>query len=108
MNNPACLGSTSKYYCGKDIGFKCGCCNGCGPTDGDNCVACMILDVKTKNLPKGYLVNKFGATSILKGDVFICGRRLSIKNRCGEDHFLCSGCDSLTRNKNNYFKAYSE
>lgn len=63
-------GATSKYYCGKNIGFNCGCCSGCGPTNGDNCLPCMILDVKSRNLPKGYLVNKFGATAMLKDLIF--------------------------------------
>jgi len=63
-------GTTSKYYCGKEIGFKCGCCTGCGPTNGDNCLPCMKLDVKSRNLPRGYLVNKFGATAIFKNNSF--------------------------------------
>ena len=44
----ACLGTTGQYYCGANIEV-CnidGCCNGsCGPNDGCNCRACMVLDI---------------------------------------------------------------
>ncbi|EAR88377.1 hypothetical protein TTHERM_00812940 (macronuclear) [Tetrahymena thermophila SB210] len=101
------VGTSGKYYCGKSIGFHCGCCSGCGPHDGDNCLPCMILDVSIRNLPKGYLVNKYGANSILKDKVFSCGRLIA-KKRCGENYYWCDGCDSLTRNAKNYYEAFSK
>ncbi|KAL4472621.1 hypothetical protein ABPG74_018570 [Tetrahymena malaccensis] len=101
------VGETGKYYCGQDIGFRCGCCSGCGPHNGDNCLPCMILDVQTRKLPKGYLVNKFGAISILKDQQFSCGRLIGRK-RCGENYYWCDGCDSLMRNAKNYKEAFSQ
>lgn len=39
----------------------CGCCDGgCGPDNGENCDACMELDVKRWKLDKGYLINTAG------------------------------------------------
>lgn len=39
----------------------CSCCDGhCGPDNGENCDACMELDVKRWNLSKGYLINTAG------------------------------------------------
>ena len=47
----AVMGDTSKYYCGGRMMGKCSCCDGeCGPDNGENCDACMELDVKRWNL----------------------------------------------------------
>jgi hypothetical protein len=36
------LGTTSKYFCGGKLIGSCRCCDGnCGPTNGENCDACM-------------------------------------------------------------------
>jgi hypothetical protein len=57
----AILGVVSKYYCGGKMTGKCNCCDGnCGPDNGENCDACMELDVKKWNLAKTYLVNTAG------------------------------------------------
>lgn len=40
------FGDHVKYYCGGDLLFKCRCCDGyCGPTNGENCIDCMRLDM---------------------------------------------------------------
>ena len=55
------LGQSGKYYCSGRLEGKCICCDGqCGPTNGCNCNSCMKLDLKSRMLPKGYLVNKEG------------------------------------------------
>ena len=70
------LGSTGKYYCGKKLdGPKCNCCdNYCGLSTGCNCSACMELDIKARNLPRGWLVNKQGFVARKSGRLFYCGR----------------------------------
>jgi hypothetical protein len=76
--NKARLGQTGKYYCGGRLDTKCGCCDGsCGPTNGCNCRACMALDLQSRQLPKGYLVNKEGRT-VRRGvqDKFYCGSKV--------------------------------
>ena len=73
------FGTTGKYYCGKkNLIGKCGCCNGhCGPTNGENCDACMELDMKKYGLCKGFLVNAEGTVCKLDKDTknYYCGRR---------------------------------
>jgi hypothetical protein len=57
----AALGNAAKYYCGGTLIGKCSCCDGgCGPDNGENCDACMQLDVQRWKLDKGYLVNTGG------------------------------------------------
>ena len=57
----AALGSTSKYYCGGQLLGRCECCDGfCGPDSGENCDACMELDIKRWNLSRTYLINTIG------------------------------------------------
>lgn len=73
------FGTTGKYYCGKKslIG-KCRCCDGhCGPTNGENCDACMELDLKKYGLCKGFLVNSQGVVCKLDRNSrnYYCGRR---------------------------------
>ena len=68
------LGSSGKYYCGRKL--DCGCCNGfCGPIKGCNCMNCMKLDIQTRNLTKGWLVNQDGVKA-KKGmtGLFYCGQ----------------------------------
>lgn len=43
------LGSNDIYYCGKRLGFICGCCDGnCGPSNGCCCNSCMKFNCKLK------------------------------------------------------------
>lgn len=56
------LGTTGKFYCGDKLGLLCSCCNGsCGPTNGENCLRCMRLDLIRFGLPKGHLLNGKGS-----------------------------------------------
>jgi hypothetical protein len=71
------IGTTGKYYCQDSLGIKCECCDGnCGPTNGDNCIDCMELDIKMRNLPKGYLLNSEGSICKvdLKSETVCCGK----------------------------------
>jgi hypothetical protein len=98
------IGETGKYYCGKDLDrVDCRCCNGsCGPTNGCNCSACMQLDLNSRILPKGWLVNREGFPS-KKGSTgqFYCGRCVmrNIPNcdgYCGPDNGPnCDSCKKL-------------
>lgn len=79
------LGSTGKYYCGGRLdGPRCACCNGqCGPSNGCNCSACMILDVQKRELPRGWLVNREGGSARCSSEtpgVFYCGRMVMTDN----------------------------
>lgn len=81
-------GVTGKYYCGALMNETCECLeiirrlslfsvpiNTCGPVDYCNCVNCMQLDLESRRLPKGYLVNREGAVArIGPTGVFYCGR----------------------------------
>ena len=102
--NVARIGQSGKYYCGKDLDrVDCRCCNGsCGPTNGCNCSACMQLDLFSRNLPKGWLVNREGYPS-RKGSTgsFYCGRCV-MKNVPNCDGFCgptngpnCDSCKKL-------------
>lgn len=98
------LGSSGKYYCGGKLEGKCGpwgCCDGsCGPTNGCNCRACMILDIQTRNLPKGYWVNRDGAICRrgTTGNVY-CGRKMDMPGSdgyCGPTNGpQCKSCKVL-------------
>ena len=72
------IGTTGKYYCGCEqtyFAIRCECCGTCGPTDGCNCDACMQLDVSTRRLPPGQLVNSEGRLSQRSSNGhFYCGR----------------------------------
>ena len=79
------LGSTGKYYCGRNLdGRRCRCCDGhCGPTNGCNCSACMKLDVERRCLPRGWLVNRHGCPARISGRRFYCGRKvMADDSRC--------------------------
>ena len=55
------IGDANKYYCGKNVDTCKSCCNGnCGPTNGCNCRACMLIDVTKRMLKPGFLVNSKG------------------------------------------------
>ena len=104
------LGSSGKFYCGGRLGFTCGCCNArCGPTDGCNCLSCFELDLETRALPSGYLLNKAGFP-VRKGRrrgswdgtmTFYCGRKVMNRNTqtdgwCGPtDGNNCSDCELI-------------
>ncbi|XP_055344526.1 uncharacterized protein LOC129592499 [Paramacrobiotus metropolitanus] len=101
--NVARQGASGKYYCGKALNGNCRCCDGfCGPDNGCNCQACMKLDIAARCLPKGYLVNKEGATC-RKGTtgLYYCGRRVLVgkddcDGHCGPTNGPnCSACKML-------------
>ena len=106
------LGITGKYYCGTNLyGPKCECCNGvCGGTnmDGCNCLACMELDLKARNLPKGsWLVNceGFNAKKSSENGFFYCGRKVLKDNRsCGPDGQNCVSCSQLNKMEKNTYR----
>ena len=108
------LGSTGKFYCQGRLSSSHGtCCNGsCGPTNGCNCAPCMQLDIKMRQLPKGYFVNSDGYTarrginsSHGSGDRsrFYCGRKVMAGTYrcdgwCGPtDGPNCRSCQLLQR-----------
>jgi hypothetical protein len=90
------LGETGKYYCEGRLDTGCRCCDGyCGPTNGCNCTACFRLDLSSRNLPRGYFINKLGYP-VRKGEVWLgrqryyCGRKCMPRNTqtdgwCGDD-----------------------
>jgi hypothetical protein len=99
------LGETGKYYCGGRLEEHCSCCDGsCGPGNGCNCMSCMKLDVESRLLPRGYLVNRDGFPS-RKGTTghWYCGRQvMEREHRC--DGFCgptngpnCRACRKLER-----------
>lgn len=97
----ASLGTTAKYYCGGPLLYKCSCCDGnCGTTNGENCLGCMELDMKSRGLPKGFLVNSDGV--ICKVDIarktVYCGTLVSSfrDSRCAPKD-PCSSCNKLTK-----------
>jgi len=108
---PARIGSVSKYYCGFKTEVHCGCtCDGhCGPGDGCNCAACMELDIQSRKLGKGNLVNKDGFTAILIDSKFYCGRRIkgvfSANSNCEPASTSnCNACKSLDRSSKGLYK----
>ena len=90
------LGESGKHYCAGPLDTSCRCCDGsCGPTNGCNCTACFSLDLSTRNLPEGFVINKSGYPA-RKGDFWLgmrryyCGRKVMTMNRstdgwCGDD-----------------------
>ncbi len=55
------LGDNGQYYCSGKLFGMCKCCDGgCGPDNGENCDACMELDIKRRNLGPHYLINPRG------------------------------------------------
>lgn len=73
------LGESGMRYCGGPLPSPCGCCNGkCGPTNGCACAECMAIETRVRKLPRGWLVNKKGA-SCRKGTTgrYYCGRKHS-------------------------------
>ena len=89
--NRAALGTTGKFYCGKRFNEVCICCNGnCGPTNGCNCVDCMELDVLSRALPPGYLVNSHGNISKLYGAKMHCATP-----NCKTGQIQCPSCRTL-------------
>ncbi|CAF5168287.1 unnamed protein product, partial [Rotaria sp. Silwood1] len=80
------LGTTGKYYCGGKLdGSQCQCCNDrCGPSTGCNCSGCMLLDVQKRQLPRGWLVNREGASarrSRVDPTKFYCGRIIMTREK---------------------------
>jgi len=108
------LGQTGKYYCGERLTSNHGsCCNGyCGTTNGCNCRKCMILDIKTRRLPRGYYVNREGAVA-RAGETgnYYCGRKVmddddySCDGWCGPTNGpQCYACQLLEAEINNEYK----
>jgi len=63
-----------------------------------NCSGCMELDIRNRNLPKGWLVNieGFPAKQSPNNERFYCGRRVVNEIFCGPDSGKnCHGCDNL-------------
>lgn len=97
------LGQNGKYYCGKRVPVNsCRCCNGsCGPDDGCNCSDCMKLDIQSRRLPRGSLLNKDGrvATQSRKNGRFYCQDRTrqgGLNGICGpNDGPNCTACSIL-------------
>jgi len=95
------LGASGKFYCGGKLeGNKCCCDGNCGPTDGCNCKSCMMLDIQTRGLGKGYWVNREGFTCRKgNGGRVYCGRKTSrgfVSFYCGPDNGdNCQACRIL-------------
>ncbi|KAL0227431.1 hypothetical protein RCL1_003575 [Eukaryota sp. TZLM3-RCL] len=54
------VGDNGKHYCGRKI-LSCSCCDGyCGPRYGCNCLECMKLDLRSTQVPLGFLINREG------------------------------------------------
>lgn len=112
LNRIAYLGMTGKFYCGGQLdGSRCRCCNGiCGPVSGCNCSACMILDVTSRNLPRGWLVNQQGAPCVRRNEHFFCGRVSTYTEddkilRCNlDDKEQCDSCKVISKQ---YDRRYS-
>jgi len=79
-NRNAFLGANAKFYCGGalDGQYGCQCCYGACKPNGCNCSGCMQLDLKSRNLPKGWLVNRDGCLAQYINGVFYCGRNSPI------------------------------
>ncbi len=94
-------GESSKFYCGKLMNAKCGCCVGyCGPGNGCNCKGCMAMDVEYRGLGKGLLVNREGFTAQIINAQFYCGRSV-----CNPDNKnQCNSCKILTSLKNTRYE----
>lgn len=114
IGHMARIGETGKYYCGKTLdGPRCMCCNGsCGPTNGCNCSSCMQLDLLSRNLPKGWLVNTDGFPC-RKGTtgLFYCGRLVlrgtpNCDGYCGPTNgpscHACKKMDIMTKQNGRY------
>ncbi|CAF2482058.1 unnamed protein product [Rotaria sp. Silwood2] len=108
------LGSTGKFYCGGALdGPQCNCCNGeCGPTSGCNCSSCMLLDVQKRVLPRGWLVNRDGASarcSRQNRKTFYCGRRVMPDDSrsdgyCGPTNGpQCTACQKLNQQRHSRY-----
>jgi len=113
--NDARLGETGKYYCGAQLDGFCNCCDGnCGPTSGCNCSFCMKLDIKSRNLPRGWLVNAagFNARKYNQNGNYYCGRRVMTGVRdcdgyCGPTNGPnCDDCRRLDRMSQNRYKQF--
>lgn len=105
------LGTTGGYYCGGHLDVYCQCCDGqCGPTNGCRCTSCMELTVRSRGLPRGYLVNREGATARRYRDQgkFYCGRAV-MPFAFGSDGYCgptngnnCDACNKLDRSYQAY------
>ncbi|CAF4975834.1 unnamed protein product [Rotaria sp. Silwood1] len=104
------LGSTGKFYCGDALdGPQCNCCDGkCGPTGGCNCSSCMLLDLQKRALPRGWLVNRDGASARCSRQMlttFYCGRRVmpddgTSDGYCGPTNGpQCTACQILNQQR---------
>jgi hypothetical protein len=118
FNRKARLGSSGKFYCGGELdGARCFCCNGrCGPSNGCNCSGCMLLDVQKRKLPRGWLVNRDGASarcSPQSPTQFYCGRMVMANNPrtdgyCGPTNGeQCPACQKLDEQQRRYGQIWS-
>ena len=90
---PRRISTNGKYYCGGSLGTYCSCCDGnCGPDNGCNCLSCMRMDVESRGLPRGWLINEEGKPTQLIGSGFRCGGR---SNSYSEKAPYCAPCKKL-------------
>jgi len=73
------IGTSGMRYCGGALPPSgCGCCNGmCGPSTGCACANCMSIEINLRKLPRGWLINRAGAS---------CRRGTTGKWYCGRKH----------------------
>jgi hypothetical protein len=111
------LSTNKRYYCGKPLGFSCGCCDGnCGPDNGCCCSSCMELTVHYLNLPFGCLLNNNGEVSQFNKGNFYCGKKVENKVggflkklfqksiNCVYPNTPCDECKKLKNQIIHYFK----
>ena len=90
------LGTTGKYCCG--------CCDGnCGPSNGCNCVPCLILDIEMRSLPKKFFVNKIGRICSMTTKGIYCGAKAindpGTDGHCGPNNGpRCEECKVFHKN----------
>ncbi|CAG9332995.1 unnamed protein product [Blepharisma stoltei] len=106
--NTSRLGQNGKYYCGRPMKVRCKCCDGnCGPGNGCNCAACMELDVKAMQLPRGYLLNRCGRISKMctDGKVHCYAPIQNVEIRCTpESSNQCRECAILEQQWNGVYQ----
>jgi hypothetical protein len=100
------LGISGKYYCGRKLNIECS-NRFCVSTNGYNCANCMKLDIRSRNLTRGWLVNSDGVKA-KKGStgLFYCGQYNLVgiafcDGYCGPNNGPnCNSCkqlDSMTK-----------
>lgn len=114
--NKVVKGDNGKFYCGKKLGFNCGCCDGnCGPENGCCCPPCMDFNCSIRSLPAGMLVNNKGLPSKFTRLSYYCAceyekesnnilRKVFKKRiKCEYPQEACTNCTILNKIMINYF-----